>query len=72
MEEEKQQILDALVVVLNKTNKGKNIIDLIWDEAWQTVKIVYLDGYVFEFMVNNVTGFQLIGEVIQVVKNERN
>ena len=70
--EDEQQILDALVRVLNKTNKGKNIIDLVYDKAWQTVKIVYLDGYVFEFMVNKVTGFQLIEEVMRVVKNERN
>ena len=71
MEENKQQILDLLVKTLNKTIRGKDIIDITWNETWQMVNIIYLDGYNFEFMVNIKTGFQLIEEVMRVVKNER-
>ena len=71
MTENRQVILDSLVSTLNKTVKGHDIIDIVYNEVWETIKIVYIDDFVFEASVGTLNGIQLIEEVIKIVKNKR-
>ena len=70
--EDRQVILNSLVGTLNKTKRGLNIIDIIYDDIWETVRIVYVDGYVYEECVGRPNGLDLIERVIRIVnKKER-
>ena len=70
--EDRQVILNSLVGTLNKTKRGLNIIDIIYDDAWETVRIVYVDGYVYEECVGRPNGLDLIERVVRIVnKKER-
>ena len=70
--EDRQVILNSLVGTLNKTKRGLNIIDIIYDDTWETVRIVYMDGYVYEECVGRPNGLDLIERVIRIVnKKER-
>ena len=70
--EDRQVILNSLVGTLNKTKRGLNIIDIIYDDIWETVRIVYVDGYVYEECVGRPNGLDLIERVVRIVnKKER-
>ena len=70
--EDRQVILNSLVGTLNKTKRGLNIIDIIYDDAWETVRIVYVDEYVYEESVGRPNGLDLIERVVRIVnKKER-
>ena len=70
--EDRQVILNSLVGTLNKTKRGLNIIDIIYDDIWETVRIVYVDGYVHEECVGRPNGLDLIERVVKIVsKKER-
>ena len=70
--EDRQVILNSLVGTLNKTKRGLNIIDIIYDDIWETVRIVYVDGYVYEEGIGRPNGLDLIERVVRIVsKKER-
>ena len=70
--EDRQVILNSLVGTLNKTKRELNIIDIIYDDIWETVRIIYVDGYVYEECVGRPNGLDLIERVVRIVnKKER-